>query len=207
MLFLRGTRTIRIKMWQDHTRQCDECKEFNLTIGVFMNYFHFYFIPIAAFGPKSTKMYCASCGHGVRLDSLSREYEKKTRAPFYLYSGTILIGLLIAAGIVVSMVGAHQRDGYIKNPHVGDVYLVKRDSPPPTAWYFLRIAQMRGDTAVVYHSHLEYSASVYQFNVDDYFVSGEESEYPTADLKGLYQKGTIVTIFRDEDNTGFSRIK
>ena len=152
-------------------------------------------------------MYCASCGQGVRIDSLSREYEQKTRAPYYLYSGTILVCLLIAAGIVLSMVGAHQRDGYIKYPQVGDVYLVKRDLPAPAAWYFLRIAQLRADTAVVYHSHLEYSTSVYQFNAEDYFVSDEESKYSVADLKAMYQKGIIATIFRDDDNTAFSRVK
>jgi hypothetical protein len=67
---------------------------------------------------------CASCGKGIRFHSLSREYEKRTRTPFYLYAGTILVGLLIAAGFVLSAIGAHERDGYIKSPQVGDVYLV-----------------------------------------------------------------------------------
>ncbi len=152
-------------------------------------------------------MYCATCGQPVRIDSLSRQYEKKTRAPFYLYSGIILIGLLVAAGVAVSAFGAYQRTGYIDHPKVGDVYLVKRDLPAPTTWYFLRIAQMKGDTAVVYHSNLGYDAAVYSFNNDDYFVSGEESEFTTGLLKGMYQKGVITTIFRDYNGTGFNRIK
>ncbi len=152
-------------------------------------------------------MYCASCGEVVRIDSLSREYEKRTKAPLYLYSGTILIGLLIAAGIFLSAFGARQRDIYIDHPQVGDVYVIKRDSPAPTAWYFLRIAKMRGDTAIVYHSNLEYNAYVYQFNDDDYFVSSEESEYSTAQLRSMFQRGIIANVFRDNDNTGFSRIK
>src|SRR5882757_5515391 len=108
MLFLKGTRTIRIKIWQDHARQCDACKDFNLSVGVYMKYFHVFFIPIAAFGIKSTKIYCASCGQVVRIDSLSREYEKRTKTPFYLYCGTILVGFLIVAGIVLSAFGAYQ---------------------------------------------------------------------------------------------------
>ena len=75
------------------------------------------------------------------------------------------------------------------------------------AWYFLRIAKMHGDTAVVYHSNLEYNAYVYRFNNDDYFVSGEESEYPTALLKSMFQKGIIANVFRDYDDTGFGRVK
>jgi len=172
-----------------------------------MKYFHVFFIPIAAFGIKSTKIYCASCGQVVRIDSLSREYEKRTKTPFYLYSGTILVGFLIVAGIVLSAFGAYQRDKYINNPQVGDVYLVKRDLPAPTAWYFLRITKIHGDTAVVYHSNLEYNAYVYRFNSDDYFVSGEDSDYPTALLKTMFQKGIIANIFRDYEDTGFGRIK
>jgi hypothetical protein len=114
---------------------------------------------------------------------------------------------LIAAGIVLSAFGAHQRDQYIDHPQVGDVYLVKRDLPAPAAWYFQRIAKIHGDTAVVYHSNLEYNTYVYRFNSDDYFVSGEESDYSTALLKAMFQKGIIANIFRDYEDTGFGRIK
>ena len=207
MLLLKGTRTVRIKTWQDHAHQCDACKDFNLSIGIYMKYFHIFFIPIAALGVKSTKMYCASCGQPVRIDSVSREYEKRTKTPFYLYSGMILVGLLIAAGFVLNASGAHQRDQYIDHPQVGDVYLVKRDLPLQSTWYFLRIVKIHGDTAVTNHSNLEYNTYVYKFNSDDYFVSGEESEYPTALLKTMFQKGVIVNIFRDYEDTGFGRVK
>jgi hypothetical protein len=152
-------------------------------------------------------MYCATCGQPVRIDSLSRQYEKQTRAPFYLYSGTILVGLLIAAGFILSAFSEHQRTGYIDHPKVGDVYFVKKDLPASTAWYFLRIAEIKGDTAFVYHSSLQYNIAVYNFNNDDYFVSGEELGYPTTILKTMYQKGIISSVFRDYDGTGFNRIK
>jgi len=119
----------------------------------------------------------------------------------------ILVGLLIATGFALSAYGAHQRDRYIDHPQVGDVYLVKRDLPAPTTWYFLRIAKIRGDTAVVYHSNLEYNAYVYSFNSDNYFVSGEESDYPLTLLKTMFQKEIIENIFRDYEDTGFGRIK
>ena len=207
MLFLRGTRTIRIKTWQDHAHQCDACKDFNLSVGIYMQYFHVFFIPFAAFGVKSTKIYCASCGQPVRIGSVSQEYEKRTKTPFYLYSGTILVGLFVVAGFALSAFSAYQRHQYIDHPQVGDVYIVKRELPASTTWYFLRIAKIHGDTAATYHSNLEYNDFVSDFNGDDYFVSGEESDYPTALLKTMYQKGIIVTIFRDYEDTGFGRIK
>ena len=207
MLFIKGTRTIAIKTWEDHTRQCDACKDLNLMVGVFRKYFHIFFIPIAAYGMKSTTIYCASCGQGMRSDSLSREYEKRTKTPFYFYSGTIVIGLVIAGLIVGSAFGSLKRGTYIDHPQVGDVYLIKRDLPAPAAWYFLRVVKIHGDTAVVCHSNLEYNSYVDRFNSDDYFVSSEESEYPTALLKTMFQKGIIADVFRDYDNTGFGRIK
>ncbi len=207
MFLLKGTRTIRIKTYLDHATPCAACNDFNLTVGIYMKYFHVFFIPFAPIGVKTTKMYCASCGQPTRIGSVSREYENRTKTPFYLYAGMILLGLLVAAGFVVSAYGSHQRDQYIAHPQAGDVYLVKNESPGQTTYYFLRIAGLRSDTAITYHSHLEYNAAVYRFNRDDYFVEGEESTYPTALLKTMYQKGVIVTIFRDEDNTGFSRIK
>lgn len=207
MLLLKGTRTIRIKTWHDHTHQCSACKDFDLTIGVFMKYFHIFFIPIAPWGVKSTKMYCASCGQPVRIDSVGLEYEKRTKVPFYLYAGTIFIGLLLATGIILSVFGSYQRDQYIDHPQIGDVYLVKRDLPAPAIWYFMRIARIHGDTAVVYHNNLEYNAYTYRLNSDDYFVSGKEIEYSTELLKTMFQKGIIVNVFRDYDSAGFNRIK
>lgn len=113
----------------------------------------------------------------------------------------------VAAGFALSAYGTHQRSQYIDHPQVGDVYLVKRALPEQTTWYFLRIAGIKGDTAVTFRSHLEYSDYVYKFNNEDYFVSGEESRYPMTLLKEMFQKGVIVTIFRDYDDTGFARVK
>lgn len=152
-------------------------------------------------------MYCASCGQPVRNGSVSREYEKQTKAPFYLYSGMILVGLLIAGGIALSAFGAYKRDHYIDHPQVGDVYLIKRDLPAPAAWYFLRIANIHGDTAFLYHSNLEYNAYVYRFSSDDYFVSGEESAYSITQIKAMFQKGIIANVFRNYEDSGFGRLK
>ena len=57
------------------------------------------------------------------------------------------------------------------------------------------------------YTNLEYNAYVDRFNSDDYFVSGEVTDYPTALLKTMFQKGIIANVFRDYEDSGFGRIK
>jgi hypothetical protein len=116
MLFLRGTRTARIKTYQHHDRQCENCKDFDLTIGVFHDYYHFWFIPVVAAGIKSSVIYCNSCGSRIRSNSLSKEYESKTKVPFYLYSGVILVGLVLLLALAANLLGMLERSRHISNP-------------------------------------------------------------------------------------------
>lgn len=60
MFFLRGTRKARIKTYQHHDRQCEQCKDFNLTIRVYKDYFHVYFISFTASGVKTSVIHCNS---------------------------------------------------------------------------------------------------------------------------------------------------
>ena len=103
MFAIRGTRTARIKTYQHHERQCENCKDFNLTIGVFHDYYHFWFIPIVASGIKSSVIFCNSCGDRIRSNSLSKEYESKTKVPFYLYSGAIVVGLVLFYALAINL--------------------------------------------------------------------------------------------------------
>ena len=104
MFLITGTRTVRIKTYSDQAHRCDACKDFDLSVAVYQPYFHIIFIPVAPNGVKTTKAHCSSCGQPFRNDTMNREYEKKTRTPFYLYTLTILIGLLIAAGFAVNII-------------------------------------------------------------------------------------------------------
>jgi len=104
MLFLKGTRTARIKTYTDHEHRCDGCKDFDMTVVVYRSYFHFFFIPVAPNGEKSVKACCAGCGLPFRNDSMNRVYEKKTKTPFYLYSFTLFVALLVIAGFAISII-------------------------------------------------------------------------------------------------------
>ena len=104
MLFLKGTRTARIKIYTDNTHRCDSCRDFDITVVVYQQYFHFFFLPVAPTGDKFVKAYCNKCSQPFRNDTMNREYEAKTKAPFYLYAITILVALLIIVGFGMNII-------------------------------------------------------------------------------------------------------
>lgn len=104
MIFLRGTRTARIKIYTDHEHRCDGCKDFDMTVVVYQSYFHFFFIPVAPNGEKSVKAYCNNCRLPFRNDPMNRVYESKTKTPFYLYSFTLFVALLIITGFAINII-------------------------------------------------------------------------------------------------------
>jgi hypothetical protein len=104
MFLITGTRTVRIKLYTHHAHRCDSCKDFEMSVAVYQPYFHIIFMPVAPNGVKTVKAHCNSCGQPFRNDSMHREYEQKTRTPFYLYTLTILIGLLVVVGLAGNII-------------------------------------------------------------------------------------------------------
>ena len=91
---------------------------------------------------------------------------------------------------------------------MGDVYRIRKDENNTTTYYFLRLASIRGDTLVAYHSHLEYSKFVTRLNEDDFFVKDEEVYLLRAGLKQMLDDGEINSVERDYGNSrGFNRIR
>lgn len=209
MFFLKGTRSVRIKKYTVHDRQCSNCNDLDLTIKIYGSYYHVWFVPIVAMGLKSTEIQCNSCGKLIRWDSLAKEYESKTRLPFYLYTGIILIGVAILGGFGISLWGSHERAGYITQPQPGDVYLVKDHQPASDSYYFLRVMRVNGDSVIACHNNLIYNDYTPVFSPEDYFVADQEVAYTKALVKEMYDKDFIVTVQRDYSlqQTGFDRLE
>ena len=208
MLIFRGTRTARIKTYQDHSHPCVDCKNFDLTVKVYKPYFHFFFIPILPTGVKSVKIHCNSCGQPFRSDSLNKEYELKTRVPFYLSTGTILVALLILAGASISLIAQYQRSSFVANPKVGDVYRIREDSGRANTYFFVRIANINGDSVFAFDNTMRYLEPASNFDPADYFSEQEQILFTKSQLKEMLKNGTISEVERDygQDN-GFNRIK
>ena len=208
MFAIKGTRTAKIKTYKDHSHQCADCKDFDLTVKVYKEYFHFFFIPIAATGYKTIKIRCNKCGEPFRSDAVSKQYDSMTKVPLYLYAGTLFVSFLIVAGFAINFFIQAEKNRLVSNPKVGDVYSIRSNSPRSTSYYFLKIMKLNGDTVIACHNKIEYNQLVSELNPDDYFVSSEGAAYTKDLLKGMLQKGIINSVERDyNDETGFNRIK
>ncbi len=91
MLLIYGKRTAKIKTYSHHLHTCESCGGLDLKVTVHAEYGHLMFIPFYPTGDKSSKIHCNGCRMPMRYDSLQREYEKKSKPPFYLFSGPLVI--------------------------------------------------------------------------------------------------------------------
>lgn len=196
MFILRGQRKIRIKRYTETQQCCPNCKTFDLQVDVYKDYFHLFFIPFFPTGVKSSSMYCYHCSSFVRIDSLQNEYEKKTRIPFWLYSGLILVGCLIVSIVVAVNINEKEERTFVQKPHVGDVYTIREDNDGKIRYYFLKISSIQGDSVFTLHSNLEYNKYIRSPQSKDFFVEDEELAFTKAELLQMLDKGEINSVKR-----------
>jgi hypothetical protein len=73
---------------------------------------------------------------------------------------------------------------------------------------FIRLKRIDGDSVKGCYSHLTCLSYTSSFSAEDYFDTGEEVWYTKAQLKQLFEKETIETVYRSYDEvTGFNRMK
>jgi hypothetical protein len=208
MFIIHGKRGLRIKSYTDSSQQCSNCKSFDLRVAIYRRYFHVFFIPFFPIGIKSSALWCHDCGQQFRMDSLQTQYEKNTKTPFYLYTGPILIGLLILLLVNESIKSGKKNKEFVQNPKTGDVYLIRDDSGKTTSYYFLKVASIHGDTLSVFHNKYEYSRFISRLQDDDFFEAGEELLYTKKEMLQMLDKGEINSVERDyDDDKGFERVK
>jgi hypothetical protein len=128
--------------------------------------------------------------------------------PFYLYTGSLLVGFLIVAAFAAGFIARNIDARFVSNPKVGDVYLIRNESPSSTSYYFLKITRISGDSVLVYRNNLEYSGTTSELAPEDYFSSSQEIGYTRELLQEMHQKGFISSVERGYDEqSGFNRVK
>lgn len=208
MLYIFGRRVARIAKYTDKEYICYPCKAFEREVSVYMPYFHLCFIPVFPIGKRQFEVRCANCGDDTRSENILRKYEKRAKTPFYLFSA-----LILAAGIGVYWIywnnnNQKNRAEYVANPKVGDVYTISESRNDGTAYYFLRLAEIKGDTVMAIHSSLEYNYFVNYMVGDDHFVKEDTSLYVRKHLKEMLENGEIYMVRRDYGKgSGFNEIR
>lgn len=208
MYIIFGRRKARIRKYTHNLNYCKICNSFDLNVKVYKEYFHVFFIPLFPAGDKTVKIFCNNCGEPYRVEATQKEYEKSTRNPFYLYTGLFLIGTLIFLLVNANIRTQKEKATFIENPKVGDVYLIRKDDKNSSSYYFLRVAEINGDTVLAYHNNLIYNGFVTKLNDDDFFDKGELLIFTRKELKGMLDLGEINSVERNYGTeNGFNRVR
>lgn len=208
MLIIYGTRKARIKKYSDNSQGCKSCGAFDLNIKVYRKYYHVFFIPVIPIGAKTSTIRCNNCSEPLRSDTFQKQYENISKTPFYFYTMLILFALPFVLGIIANMNNQNEKIKFIEKPEVGDIYTIRKEEKDTTRYYFLRVAEIHGDTIVTYHNKLEYANFVYKLNYDDYFVKDDELIFTKSALKQMLAKMEINSVDRNYGNDeGFKRTK
>ena len=204
--FFYGLRTVKIKKYDDHQVQCENCHCYSVRYVVYQKYFHYLYIPIYPINDKTIKTVCLECGYGFNQEK-SNYYINKTRTPFFLYSGIILVIGFVLSIFVVSSIYEKIDDSYIKNPKVGDVYRIRDDSNKQTIYYFEKLIQINSDTLLMLHSSLQYNSFITEMNDTDYFVKNDCHKLLKSELISHQDSGHINSVIRTYDIKSRFRIE
>ncbi len=208
MFVIYGRRTARIKKYTDNQQFCQSCKAFDLTVEVYRDYYHLFFIPVSPFGDKTVRIRCRSCGEPMRLTAIEKHHASITKTPLYLFTFPILFAALVVILINVNLNAQKEKAIFVDSPKVGDVYRIRKDKNNRTTYYFLRVIRINKDTVVAYHTNLEYDGFTAKLNDNDYFVKEEELYFTKTELKQMLDKAEINSVDRNYgDYEGFNRIK
>ena len=159
-------------------------------------------------GKKQFDVRCVNCGDDTRSENIVKKYAKRAKTPVYLFSALILAAGIGAYWIYWNSSNQKNRAEYVANPKVGDVYTISEPRNDGTAYYFLRVADIKGDTVMAIHSSLEYNYFVNYMVGDDHFVKEDTSLYVRKRLQGMLENGEIYMVRRDYGKgSGFNQIR
>lgn len=208
MFLIYGRRKARIKKYTDYQQPCQSCKVFDQDVRVYRDYYHFFFIPVFPIGEKTVSIRCKNCGEPMRLEVIKKHYEKISKTPFYLFTGTLLLIGLVFTLYYFNLSTQRDKIAFLENPKVGDVYTIRIHKNNKAVYYFLRLSRVVGDTVFAYHNNLEYGGYVSRLDDDDYFVENEEVVFLKSDLKQMLGQMKINAVERDYgEYEGFKRIR
>lgn len=208
MLLIHGRRTLRTKLFKVNDHQCSDCKDFDMNVKVYEEYYHVCYIPFLPLGNKTAKIRCAKCDEPFRVEAVAKKYAKETKSPFYLYAGPLLIVLTILTIFSAFLLDRYQTSDYVAHPKKGDIYLLQTREPILSTYSFLRVKEINGDTVVAYHSELRYFHQVLRFAPNDFFNATQTSAYTKDELVAMLKRGLIKDAHREyNDDSGFDRIK
>ena len=200
-----------------HHVHCTNCGETALLSFGNLRYFHMFWIPVLP-THKDVGTECGNCGHYLYGKDVPKELRGELKSIIFgnvrklpFYSGLIVIGLVFAAILGVATYESAQKERFVANPALNDLYIVDFSVITPEAefnsehrWGAMRVQAVTSSEVVV-----QISLGVYDdpFWVtqdvrdgtatnDSYYYDAREFTFEIERLREFNDAGAIYSIER-----------
>jgi len=138
---------------------CSHCGRKGLVVITMQTFLNVFWIPTFPMR-KSSSVVCSNCRtvsrpDAYRLDECHINRSQKT--PWWGFSGLVLIAALLGGAAIFSVYESEQTNTYLQDLHKGDLIIVKGRINDRTAYSYLKVQDVQGETLSVYESKYAFS--------------------------------------------------
>lgn len=199
---LKGSRKIQASA-------CPNCSANELYITSTVKYFHLFWIPLFPI-EKFAHPICRNCNFAKRITDSKviakiKSEKKKFKTPLTMYSGVVVIALLISYFMISSVLHNQEVAKNIKNLTKNDV-IVFKSTQAKQEYYYCRVIEVRSDTVIYNVSNYSFQGgtpdeSTYRKDKGEYldFFNTEDTLYLTQnEIDSLYENNEIYDLYRSK---------
>jgi hypothetical protein len=183
--------------------KCAHCGTQNMDMHIFQRYAHIFWIPFFPIG-KIAVSQCNNCKQVLKQKEMPAALQKeinhtlnsKTRTPVWMFSGLVLLAILITSMVIDSNKKNERNAAFISAPLRGDVFEVRTEDNQYTLF---KVEEIQGDTVLFLINDFQTNKSSGLREIKskgDKAYSDEIYTIARKDLKEMFDKGKILDIIR-----------
>ena len=196
-----GTRKIQ-------SAKCPNCESNEIYVNAISKYADLFWIPVFPYSKKFFSV-CQNCEQVLEKKEMPQQLKDKVdmekhhfKTPFYLFSGLIIIALLIGYAFYASSQHDKEMADHVTHIEANDIMVFKEASKE---YSFAKVVEVRNDTIFIKQGQYSYEGG-YSAPTKSEFISksetvtdfyAETTDYILqADINDLYEKEELVEIYK-----------
>ncbi len=189
----------KVAAQETYPGKCVHCDQIaTVQFVVIQRYAHVFWIPFFPIGKKGASV-CSHCKQALNEKQFNDDYHHfynqvklNRRPPVYMYSGLILIGLLVISAVISSNKHQAELRKRLAHPQVGDIYSIKEGYDRYTLY---KVAHTSKDSVYLLFHMMEINKERGLDKLRSIDVYGNEQQaYPLGEIEAMYNEGKLVNI-------------
>jgi hypothetical protein len=197
-MIIFGTRNKAISQ-ETFQGKCIHCGQLaTVQFVVVQRYAHVFWIPFFPIGKKGVSV-CSHCKQTLTVKEFNDEYrefynqvKQNRRPPVYMYSGLILLGLLITAAVITGKKDQARLREQVAHPKAGDVYSIKEAQERFTLY---KVTDVSKDSVYVLYHMLETNKKSGLKNLKSQdLYDNEKQALSISEIESMHKQGKLIAI-------------